>query len=284
MVRPRVAVPAVLVIVQLMRSPLAGVTENDVPVPDGNTVGDPPVALEHEMELAYWPSTEVEPAAIASVSVYAVPPVSVVIPVVAETAAPAVVAAATVDAPFLIATVNWSAATARDPTDFSRVRCGLAVLVMVQVMVSPLAGVIEKEIPAPLGNTVLEAPLVFVQEIELVYAPMAETEPPAMASERVYAVPAASKVDPVVAETATPDVLTVASVVAPCAIATVNWSAAFTRPTTDFNNVRCGFAVLVMVQEMTSLFAGVIEKLVPAPLGSTVGDPAALLVQLIEAL
>ena len=92
----------------------------------------------------------------------------VVRPVVADGPAPAVVPEATVDAPFLIATVNWSAATARDPTDFNKVRCGLAVLVMVQEMLSPLAGVTANDVPAPLGSTVADAPFVFVHEIELV--------------------------------------------------------------------------------------------------------------------
>ena len=53
MVRPSVAVPAVFVIVHVMRSPFTGVTEKEVPEPDGNTVGDPPLALVHEIELAY---------------------------------------------------------------------------------------------------------------------------------------------------------------------------------------------------------------------------------------
>lgn len=67
--RPRVAVPAVFVIVQVMRSPLAGVTEKDVPAPDGKKVEEPDAAFEHEMLPAYWPSAETEPDAMVSLRV-----------------------------------------------------------------------------------------------------------------------------------------------------------------------------------------------------------------------
>ena len=69
LVRPSEAVPAVLVMVQVMLSPLAGVTENDVPLPLGSVVLELPLVLVQAIELAYWPMTEAEPPAIASVSV-----------------------------------------------------------------------------------------------------------------------------------------------------------------------------------------------------------------------
>ena len=182
LVIPSVAVPAVFVMVQVMTSPLVGVTENEVPVPDGRTVTEPAFAFEHEIELAYWPITEAEPAAIASVRVYVVAVVTVVIPVVAEAATPAVVAEATVDAPFLLATVNWSATAARDPTDLINVRWGFAVFVMVHVIWSSNAGLRENEVPDPEGNTVVDPERVFVHAIEPRYALSAELDPAAIAS------------------------------------------------------------------------------------------------------
>ena len=75
---------------------------------------------------------------------------------------PVVVAELTVDAPFLIATVNWSAALARDATDFASVRCGLAVLVIVQEIASPAAGVRLQDVPLPLGS-VVDDPLALLE-------------------------------------------------------------------------------------------------------------------------
>jgi hypothetical protein len=167
LVRASDAVPAVFVMVQLMLSPFAGVTENDVPLPLGSVVDEPPFVLVHEIELPYCPITDADPAAIASVSVYVVPLVSTWLPVVAVVPAPLVVADATVAAPFLIATVNWSDALARDATDFTSVRWGLAVFVIVQVMLSAAAGVSVKDVPLPLGNVVLEPAAPLVHEIEL---------------------------------------------------------------------------------------------------------------------
>ena len=64
-------------------------------------------------------------------------------PVVALTPTPLVVAEASVVGPaWVMATVNWSAATTRLATDLIRVTCGLAMLVIVQVMTSPGPGVI----------------------------------------------------------------------------------------------------------------------------------------------
>src|SRR6478752_470566 len=111
--------------------------------------------------------TELEPAAMASVSVYVVAAVSAWLPVVALTLTPVVVPAATVAAPFLIATVNWSALLMRPPTDFTSVRCGFAVLVMVQVMLSAAFGVSVNDVPAPLGSVVGEPEALLVQAIEL---------------------------------------------------------------------------------------------------------------------
>ena len=211
-----------------------------------------------------------------------VPPVRVVMPVVAVVPAPEVVAVASVVAPCAIFTVNWSAALARDVTDLMSVRCGLAVLVMVQVMLSPLAGVSENDVPDPLGSVVADEPLVLEHEIEFVYEAIAETEPAAMASLSVYAVAAVSAVEPLVALTPAPAVVAVASVVAPWVMFTVNWSALFTRLATDLIRVTCGLAVFVMVQEITSPPAGVIAKDVPEPDGSTVDEPAVELVHEIE--
>src|SRR4051794_34901680 len=108
-------------------------------------------------------------------------------PVVADDAEPVVVAVASTvgPAPWVALTVNWSAAFARAVTDLVRVRCGLALFVKVQVMLSPLAGVTVNEVPEPLGNTVPEEPAVFEQLIELRYEPIAEAEPPAIVSVRV---------------------------------------------------------------------------------------------------
>ena len=54
-----------------------------------------------------------------------------------------------------------------------------------QVIVSPFAGVTENEVPEPLGRTVGEPELLFVQEIELRYAEIDEADPPAITSVRV---------------------------------------------------------------------------------------------------
>ena len=63
---------------------------------------------------------------MVSVSVYVVPPASVCWPVVAVVPAPLVVPVATVLAPFLILTSNWSAALTRLDTDFASVNFGAA--------------------------------------------------------------------------------------------------------------------------------------------------------------
>ena len=89
------------------------------------------------------------------------------LPVEAVVPAPLVLADATVEAPFLTATVNWSDAFAREATDFVSVTCGLAVLVTVHEMTSFCAGVTEKEVPEPDGSVVLEPDVLLVQLMEL---------------------------------------------------------------------------------------------------------------------
>ena len=129
---------------------------------------------------------DVDPAAIASLRVYVVPAVRLVEPVEALVPEPLVVADDMVVAPFLIATVNWSAATTRLATDFESVSVGTGgELVKVHVMLSPLPGVRENEVPVPLGRVVVAPAVLFEHEIELAYAPIADTEPPAIASVRV---------------------------------------------------------------------------------------------------
>lgn len=140
-------------------------------------------------------------------------------------------------------------------------------------MVSPFAGVTEKEVPDPLGRIVVEPELLFEQEIELKYAEIDDAEPPAIASVSVYVVAALSTVEPVDALVPVPLVVVESTVVAPFLIATVNWSVLVTRPTTCLIRVMRGFASLVMVQEITSPGPGVIEKDVADPLGNVVADP-----------
>ena len=166
LVRPSVAVPAVFEKVQVMLSPFAGVTLNDWPAPEGNTVAEAPFVFEHEIELKYWPITD-GPEAFASVSVYVVPAARVLSPEVALTPAPTVVPEPTVTAPFLIETMNWSSAFARDTTVLFKVRCGFAVLVSVHVMLSAAPGVIEKDVPEPDGRTVADPPRLFEHEMVL---------------------------------------------------------------------------------------------------------------------
>ena len=114
------------------------------------------------------------------------PPVRVCCPVVAVVPAPLVVPVATVVAPFLILTSNWSAATTRLATDFVSVSLGgVEPLVNVQLITSPKAGVTLNEVPVPLGSVVLEPLFVLEHEIELRYTLIAETEPAAMVSVRV---------------------------------------------------------------------------------------------------
>ena len=67
--RSSVGAGAVFVIVQVMASPAAGVTENEVPVPLGRVVEDPPAEFAHEIALAYELSAEEEPPAMTSVRV-----------------------------------------------------------------------------------------------------------------------------------------------------------------------------------------------------------------------
>src|SRR2546423_569828 len=112
--------------------------------------------------------TGAEPAAMASVGGWVGPSGRGCSPELGLVPAPLVVAAASVVAPWVIETVNWSAATARLETDFTSVSWGAGgVLVMVQVMLSPLAGVTENDVPLPDGSVVLEPPAVLVHEIEL---------------------------------------------------------------------------------------------------------------------
>ena len=58
-------------------------------------------------------------------------------------------------------------------------------MVYVHVMTSPFAGVMVFDVPLPEGNVVLEPLAVLEQLIELVYAPMVETDPAAIVSVRV---------------------------------------------------------------------------------------------------
>ena len=88
-------------------------------------------------------------------------------PVVALTPVPVVVADASVTAPWVIATVNWSATFTRPLTLLSSVTRGLARLSNVQVITSPAAGVMLNELPRPLGNVVPVPAVVFVHEMEL---------------------------------------------------------------------------------------------------------------------
>ena len=156
---------------------------------------------------------------------------------------PLVVAEATVVAPFFIATVNWSAAFTRPVTDFARVSFGAgAVFVKVHEIASATAGVIENDVPLPLGSVVLEPELLLVQAIELVYAPIADTEPLAIESVKVYVVPAPRLSAPVVAVVPVPVVVPVATALAPFMTFTLNWSLALIRPLTVLPRVSCGAA------------------------------------------
>ena len=114
-----------------------------------------------------------------------VPAASVVEPVDADVPAPEVVAELTVDAPFLMATVNWSSESVRDATDLARVKRGRVVLVKVQVITSPGCGVTANEVPDPDGRTVLEPDFEFAQLMLAAYCPMALALPDAIVSVRV---------------------------------------------------------------------------------------------------
>ena len=95
--------------------------------------------------------------------------------------------------------------------------------------------------------------------------------------------PPASVVAPVAAVVPTPLVVAEASVVAPCAIATVNWSAATTRLAIDFVRLSVGAGgVFVYVQVITSPLPGVSVFDVPEPLGRMVVEPPAVFVHEIE--
>ena len=107
----------------------------------------------------------------------------VVAPVLALVPAPAVVADASVVAPWVTVTLNWSLAAKREVIDLLRLRVGaVGPLVNVQVITSPLAGATENDAPLPDGRTVVELPFVFEQLMLFVYWPIVETEPAAIES------------------------------------------------------------------------------------------------------
>ena len=137
------------------------------------------------------------------------------------------------------------------------------------------------EVPVPLGRVVAEPLALFVHASWLVYEASVDVEPAAIASVSVYVVPEVTAVDPVVALTATPDVVAEATVLAPLLMATTNWSVLMIRPATDLTSVRAGTGAFVMEHEMTSPAKGVMEKGASEPVGKTVEDPDAALVQLI---
>lgn len=115
-----------------------------------------------------------------------VPAVSVCAPVAAAVPVPDVVVEPIVVAPSMMATVNWSAGSARLTTEVLRLSVGAgAVFVIVQVMASPAAGVTENEVPVPLGRVVADPPAELVQAIALAYELMTEADPPAMTSVRL---------------------------------------------------------------------------------------------------
>src|SRR6476646_1925268 len=121
-----------------------------------------------------------------SVSAEVVTAVTAVVGVAAVVPAPDVVADAVTAAPFLICAVNWSAAAKRDEIDLVNVMVGVVgPLENVQVITSPLAGVSANDAPAPLGSTVVEPAVLFVQAMLLVYCARTEDEPAAIASVRV---------------------------------------------------------------------------------------------------
>lgn len=110
--------------VQVMSSPRVGVIAKGTALEPvaGSTVGDPDAVLTHETVSLYWLRTDVLPAAIDSLNVYANPGVAeatATTPVEAVTVAPepAVVTLDPDGATPLgeIAIVNWSAATRREP-------------------------------------------------------------------------------------------------------------------------------------------------------------------------
>lgn len=97
---------------------------------------------------------------------------------------PLVAADATVVAPFLMATVNWSALLMRPTTDLISVSVGAGALVIEQLITSPASGVIEKGAADPVGSTVAEPLAVFEQLMVPAYWPMVLALPPAIASVR----------------------------------------------------------------------------------------------------
>ena len=73
---------------------------------------------------------------------------------------------ASVVAPWVIATVNWSPLTTRPTMLFASVMCGFAAFVSVQLITSPAAGVIVNDWPAPVGSVVPVPGVELVQEID----------------------------------------------------------------------------------------------------------------------
>ena len=170
---------------------------------------------------------------------------------------PVVVADATVDAPFKIATVNWSVELIRPPTDFSNVSCGFDVFVNVQEMTSPANGVTVNDVPVPEGSAVVDPAFEFEQLMLAAYWAMVLVLPAAIASLKVKVVPEVTEVLPVAALTAPPDVVALATVLAPFVIATVNWSNESSRLLTDLSRLIFGAAAT-----STLLVAGLLSEVV----------------------
>jgi hypothetical protein len=257
LLRLSVGAGGVFVYVQVMTSPTAGVIVCEVPAPDGRVVPEPLAEFVQLMVLEYDPMTDDDPAAIASVSVYVVPAVTVCAPVVALEPEPLVVAEASVVGPWVIATVNWSAALMRPATDLTSVSRGRLPLVKVHVITSPAIGVTVNEVPDPLGSVVGDPALELEQLMLDAYWPMVLTLPAAIVSVRVYVVPELTVWLPVLALTDAPAVVADATVDAPFLVATVNWSAGSSRFVTLFNRLIFGAGAT-----STLLVAGLLSEVV----------------------
>ena len=168
---------------------------------------------------------------------------------------PLVLALATVEAPFMMATVNWSDELIRPPTVFTSVSWGRLPFVNVHEMTSPARGVTVKLVPLPDGSVVVDRPFEFEQLMLAAYWPMTLALPAAIASVSVYVVPDVTVCVPVDALAAAPEVVAEASVVAPWVMATVNWSDESSRLLTDLLRLRVGAAATT-----TLLVAGLLSE------------------------